>query len=199
MKKRFYVSSNNLNGFLSLPCVSLLPLPRSLAPPLSPLSEPGAIYLPVSNYSLVNTEREAWKNSVLNSLQQTIVFCTSGSLGLLLPFNNITINHQQQQRAALNMRCRWDDGERKKEKLQAAAGNAVFKHSEVEAQCSQCRGDSRTCGKCLTNRKCCFALAGRTKMQKCIYLMRLRAMASRGQCLFRITTTYCNKQHYCHY
>lgn len=28
---------------------------------LSPLSEPGAVYRPVSNYSLVNTETEAWK------------------------------------------------------------------------------------------------------------------------------------------
>lgn len=44
----FYVWSNNLNGFLSL----------SLC---APLWEPMAIYLPVSNYSLVNTEKEAWK------------------------------------------------------------------------------------------------------------------------------------------
>lgn len=43
----FYVWSNNLNGFLFLS--------------LSPLSEPGAVYRPVSNYSLVNTETEAWK------------------------------------------------------------------------------------------------------------------------------------------
>lgn len=34
----------------------------SLSLPLSaPLWEPVAIYLPVSNYSLVNTEKGAWK------------------------------------------------------------------------------------------------------------------------------------------
>ena len=31
---------------------------------LSPLREPVAIYLPVSNYSLVNTEKEAWKTEL---------------------------------------------------------------------------------------------------------------------------------------
>lgn len=53
-ERGFYVSSNNLNGFLSFS-------PSTLPSPLSALSEPGAIYLPVSNYSLVNTEKEAWK------------------------------------------------------------------------------------------------------------------------------------------
>lgn len=48
----FYVWSNNLNGFLPL---SLLFS--------APLGEPVAIYLPVSNYSLVNTEKEARKHS----------------------------------------------------------------------------------------------------------------------------------------
>lgn len=51
----FYVWSNNLNGFL--------PLSPSLSFSLAPLGEPVAIYLPVSNYSLVNTEKEAWKHS----------------------------------------------------------------------------------------------------------------------------------------
>lgn len=47
----FYVWSNNLNGFLSLSSLSFS----------ASLWEPVAIYLLVSNYSLVNTEKGAWK------------------------------------------------------------------------------------------------------------------------------------------
>lgn len=54
----FYVWSNNLNGFPSL----------SLSVSFSaPLWEPVAIYLPVSNYSLVNAEQSA-ENIVVHSV-----------------------------------------------------------------------------------------------------------------------------------